>query len=206
MVRQVPDYIYHDAEPTCSCDYLWPIIKSIVEAQPFAERRAFDLGCGNGSSCKLLAELGFKVVGVDPSASGISHARNNFPDFEFHEGSAYDDLAARHGRFPLVISLEVVEHCYDPFAYARTLYDLVEDGGMAIVSTPYHGYLKNLALAVAGKWDAHFGALWHGGHIKFFSVKTMRSLLEGVGFRDLRIIRAGRFSPLAKSMVALARK
>lgn len=206
MAQQVPDYNYDDAEPTWSCSYLWPIVESIVKTQAFAERRAFDLGCGNGSTCKLLTDLGFKTIGVDPSASGISIARNSFPGIEFHEGSAYDRLAAQYGRFPLVLSLEVVEHCYDPFAYGRTLYDLVEDGGMAIVSTPYHGYLKNLALAVTGKWDAHFGALWQGGHIKFFSVKTMRLLLEGVGFRNLEIIRAGRFSPLAKSMVVLAKK
>lgn len=206
MAHQVPDYNYYDAEPTWSCGYLWPIVESIVKSQVFTERRAFDLGCGNGSTCKLLADLGFKTIGVDPSVSGISLARNNFPDIEFHEGSAYDDLAARYGRFPLVISLEVVEHCYDPIMYARTLYNLVEDGGIAIVSTPYHGYLKNLALAILGEWDAHFGALWQGGHIKFFSEKSMRSLLEGVGFHNIQIIRAGRFSPLAKSMVALAKK
>lgn len=206
MEQNIPEYDYHDADPTWSCSYLWPVVKSLVESQSFAERRAFDVGCGNGSTCKLLADLGFKVIGVDPSASGISLARQNFPDLEFNEGSAYDDLRAKYGRFPLVVSLEVVEHCYDPFAYARTVFDLVENGGTMILSTPYHGYLKNLALAVAGKWENHLGPLWQGGHIKFFSAKTIRALLEGAGFRDLQIIRVGRIPPLAKSMVVLARK
>jgi hypothetical protein len=39
------------------------------------------------------------------------------------------------------------------------------------VSTPYHGYHKNLGLALSGKMDAHFTALWEGGHIKFFSIR-----------------------------------
>jgi 2-polyprenyl-6-hydroxyphenyl methylase/3-demethylubiquinone-9 3-methyltransferase len=49
--------------------------------------------------------------------------------------------------------------------------------GMGFLSTPYHGYLKNLALAVSGKMDSHFGALWYGGHVKFFSIKTLQKLL-----------------------------
>ena len=42
-----------------------------------------------------------------------------------------------------------------------------------MLSTPYHGYLKNLALAVSGRMDRHFTALHVGGHIKFFSIETL---------------------------------
>jgi 2-polyprenyl-6-hydroxyphenyl methylase/3-demethylubiquinone-9 3-methyltransferase len=38
----------------------------------------------------------------------------------------------------------------------------------SVISTPFHGYWKNIALAVSGKFDDHFTALWNGGHIKFF--------------------------------------
>lgn len=79
-------------------------------------------------------------------------------------------ISAQYGRFPLVVSLEVVEHVFDPRHYARTLFDLLEPGGVAVVSTPYHGYLKNVALAVSGKLKSHFTELWDGGHIKFFSI------------------------------------
>jgi len=54
--------------------------------------------------------------------------------------------------------------------------------------------------------DSHFGALWEGGHIKFFSLKTMRELLETAGLEVLRIDRVGRIGPLAKSMVVTARR
>jgi hypothetical protein len=33
------------------------------------------------------------------------------------------------------------------------------------------------ALAVAGKWDAHITALVDGGHIKFFSIRTLKSYM-----------------------------
>lgn len=98
---------------------------------------------------------------------GIAQAKNAYPHLRLEVGSAYDDLAATYGHFPVVISLEVVEHVYAPRDYARTLFDLVEPGGTAIVTRPSHGYLKNLALAVSGKMDRHFTALWDHGHIKF---------------------------------------
>ncbi len=204
MTDNIPEYGYRDL--TCWSDYLWPTIREAVEANNFRERKAFDLGCGNGSVSNLLSGLGFQVVGVDPSDSGIRLASTSFPHLKFYKGSAYDDLAGRYGRFPLVVSLEVVEHCYDPRRFASTLYALVEDDGMAIISTPYHGYFKNLSLAIAGKWDDHLGPLWDGGHIEFFSVATLRTLLAEAGFRDIRMVRVGRIPLLAKSMIAIVRK
>lgn len=204
MTDMISHYEYRDV--TCWSECLWPTIKAVIGKHNFNERKAFDLGCGNGSVSNLLSGLGFEVIGVDPSKSGVTQAALSFPHLKFHIGSAYDDLAARYGRFPLVISLEVVEHCYDPRKFARTLYDLVDHGGIAIISTPYHGYIKNLVLAVAGKWDDHLSPLWDGGHIKFFSIATLGTLLADAGFRNTRFTRVGRIPPLAKSIVAVASK
>jgi 2-polyprenyl-6-hydroxyphenyl methylase/3-demethylubiquinone-9 3-methyltransferase len=154
----------------------------------------------------MLSELGFNVAGVDPSESGIAVARDAFPHLDLAVGSTYDDLAGRYGRFPLVVSLEVVEHCYDPRTFARTLMDLIEPGGIGVVSTPYHGYLKNLAIAMAGKWDHHFTALWDGGHIKFFFIDTLGALFREAGAEKLSFVRVGRVPPLAKSLMAVVEK
>ena len=104
------------------------------------------------------------------------------------------------------MSLEVVEHIFDPRRYAKAIYDLLDEGGVAIISTPYHSYLKNVALAVSGKMDAHFTALWDYGHIKFWSTKTLHSLLAEAGFREISFRRVGRVPPLAKSMIALGKR
>lgn len=204
MVGSVPEYHYSDV--TCWSDYLWPTVKDAIEKHTFNERTAIDLGCGNGSISNLLSSLNFRVTGVDASESGVKVAAARFPNLEFYVGNAYDDLAARHGRFSLVLSLEVLEHCYEPRKFARTLYGLVAEDGLAIISTPYHGYVKNVALALAGKWDQHLDPLWDGGHIKFFSIVTLQRLLSEVGFKEIRVIRVGRIPPLAKSMIAIARK
>jgi 2-polyprenyl-3-methyl-5-hydroxy-6-metoxy-1,4-benzoquinol methylase len=198
-------YDYHDAKPTHANFYLWPALGRMISGHRWSSRRAFDLGCGNGATCSYLADHGFEVTGVDSSAAGIEQARTAYPKIHCEVGSVYDDLAGRYGSFDLVVSLEVIEHCIDPRSFARTFLALIAPGGVGFLSTPYHGYLKNLALAVTGKMDGHFSALWDGGHIKFFSIHTLGTLLHEAGADDIRFERIGRIPPFAKSMVAIVR-
>ena len=200
-------YRYNNAENSHAHAYLLPTLRGeLAMLQKKHAPRLFDLGCGNGSVGALLSRDGWSVTGVDPSSEGIAEAREAYPHLRFDEGSAYDDLAAKYGQFPVVVSLEVVEHVYAPRDYARTLFDLLEPGGTAVVSTPYHGYLKNITLAITGKMDQHFTALWDHGHIKFWSLPTLTTLLKDAGFQNIRFHRVGRIPALAKSMIAVAEK
>lgn len=195
---------YTHGGKTYEHDYLVNPALAILTKQP--HRRIFDLGCGNGAIAADLQSAGFDVTGIDVSESAIAHARLAHPNIKLHVGSAYDDLAGSYGLFPVVVSFEVVEHLYSPKAFARTVFDLLEPGGLALISTPYHGYLKNLAIALTNGFDAHFTALWDHGHIKFWSERTITELLTEAGFTSLHIQRVGRVAPLAKSMIVTARK
>jgi len=154
----------------------------------------------------MLSELGFSVLGVDPSEAGISQATTAYPHLDLRLASTHDDLKGMFGTFPLVISVEVVEHVYAPRLFARTAFELLQPGGLALITTPYHGYWKNLAVALANGSDRHFTALWDGGHIKFWSVDTLTTLLEEAGFSVEYFLRVGRIPPLAKSMIAVAKR
>ena len=175
-------------------------------AHGIKDKRAFDLGCGNGVLADSLSKMGFTVTGVDASESGVAQARLWFPNCTFEVASGYDDLAARFGTFPLVISVEVIEHLMQPKLFAKRFYDLLEPGGCGIITTPYHGWLKNVTISVAGKWDRHHGVDWDGGHVKFFSVATLTAMLAEEGGENIVIERVGRVPALAKSMVAIFTK
>ena len=186
-----------------SHNYLLPALEPLLQAHA-PTKRVFELGCGNGSTAAHLHARGYTVTGIDPSASGLAVAAER--GLDLHQGSTEEDLAASYGTFPVVISLEVVEHVFSPKLYAERVHDLLEPGGVAIVSTPFHGYFKNLALAVTGKMDSHFTALWEGGHIKFFSRETLGRLFQRVGMEEVDFKRVGRVPQLAKSMIGVYRK
>jgi hypothetical protein len=72
----------------------------------------------------------------------------------------------------------VIEQLVRPFSLPRFAKQLLRPGGHLIISTSYHGYLKNLILALTNRWDAHLNPFWDGGHIKFWSCKTLSQLLN----------------------------
>jgi len=202
-------YGFASSLPSHTHKYLWPLVESVVRealVRRDPDNRIFDVGCGNGAFMARLAELGFDPTGVDPSDSGVKTGKAAHPELKMHAASAYDDLAARFGTYPVVVSLEVVEHVYSPWQYAATILNLVQPGGTVIISTPFHGYVKNLALAATGALDQHFTALQDHGHIKFWSPRTLTQLLTESGFSDVRFLYAGRFYPFSKSMIAIAKK
>ena len=167
-------------------------------------RTICDLGCGNGHITGRLAKLGFKVTGVDASASGIAIARRTCPSVEFVEALIDRELSI--GQFDLVVSSDVIEHLYRPSDLLEAARSLLKPGGQILLGTPYHGYLKNLVLAATGRMDAHYSVLHDGGHIKFFSVNTLSRLMKSHGFEDLRFTFYGRAPWLWKNMICHARK
>ncbi len=169
-------------------------------------RSICDLGCGNGHISGRLAALGFEVTGVDASRSGIQIARRKYPSATFIETLIDGSLGETLGTFDLVISSDVIEHLYRPSDLLEAARSLLRPGGRILIGTPYHGYIKNLVLAASGKMDSHFSALHDGGHIKFFSVKTLSKLVNTHGFEDLSFTFHGRAPWLWKNMICCARK
>ena len=102
--------------------------------------------------------------------------------------------------------MEVIEHMFDPKQLAVTSYELLKSNGIAVVSTPYHGYIKNLFLALFDKWDFHHHPNRCGGHIKFWSKTTIVQLFIENGFEFIDFKGAGRLPYLWKSMVLSFRK
>jgi 2-polyprenyl-3-methyl-5-hydroxy-6-metoxy-1,4-benzoquinol methylase len=167
-----------------------------------------DLGCGNGFLAHQLAAFGYEVTGVDASKSGIEHARSVQDQVTFVQSSIDKDIRERTGLqfVDLVISSDVIEHLYRPSDLLEGAASLLKPSGHILITAPYHGYLKNLVLSLSGKMDTHFSALHDGGHIKFFSVRTLSQLLKRHSFRDLKYSYYGRAPWLWKNMICLARK
>ena len=204
----VEDYGTRTGTPPCSCSFIAP--KVIQVLKQLGCDSVLDVGCGNGALCGIMQKAGFTVAGADYDAHGVEIAQKTYPDVRFCKASVYEDpdvLAEWVGkRVDCVVSTEVAEHLFDPQSLPRFASRLMQPDGYLIVSTPYHGYLKNLLLALVDHWDAHHSPLWKGGHIKFWSRKTLTLLLEHNGFEVLHFHGVGRLPFLWKSMILVARK
>lgn len=199
------DYQYQTDEIDVCHDWILNKIASAhLQGGP---KRILDLGCGSGKLTNALREMGHEVIGIDNSRSGIDAAKRHFPETEFRCENVYEISSAEElGEFDLVIAIEVIEHLYYPRKLIQSARRFVRPGGTVVVSTPYYGYLKNLLIALTGRMDRHFTALWDGGHIKLFSVKTLTELLKTEGAKDIHFMFGGREIPfLWQGMIASCR-
>lgn len=209
MKAEHTHYGWNDSEPTCAHEYVLPgVMRYIQDLFPGKLVKILDIGCGNGYVASKLAELGHFVMAIDASPDGIDIARSAYPHLQFKVCSVYDDgLADVLGELvDCVVSLEVVEHLLYPKRLFEQSYRILKTRGYLIFSTPYHGYLKNLAISLVNGWDRHFSVEWDGGHVKFFSERTLAQMARNAGFRNPRFRGVGRFPWLWKSTIMVAEK
>lgn len=164
--------------------------------------KVLDLGCGNGFFTGLLAASGFSFTGLDHSSTGIAIADSRQPHAEFARHDITTPLpTAYHGMYDAVVSIEVIEHLLLPRRLMENALVALKPHGLLLLTTPYHGYCKNLALALTGKFDAHWHPLRDYGHVKFFSKSTILALFREFGLQHIRFQTVGRIPMFARSMI-----
>jgi 2-polyprenyl-6-hydroxyphenyl methylase/3-demethylubiquinone-9 3-methyltransferase len=198
------EYVWDRDGATEVHSYVWPVLSKILIGMPSKE--LLDLGCGNGSLTVRLAELGLKCTGTDFSGTGIQIAQNSYPKVAFFQSGMDQSLPVnKHKSFDVVIAVEVIEHLLLPRQLFERAKEALKEGGILIVTTPYHGYFKNLALALVNKYDSHWHPLRDYGHIKFFSKKTLRAIFNESGFICTDFYCVGRIPVLARSMIMVGK-
>lgn len=207
MTDEYKDYGFHDALPSHMHRHFMPPLMRFASELP-GPLRVLDVGCGNGYLAGQFAAQGHAAVGIDLSEQGVNIARKAFPKARFEvlgtSDHMLDDL--KEAPFDLIVSTEVIEHLYSPRPFVDGCLRALRPGGRLILTTPYHGYLKNLVLSLAGKWDRHADPLWDGGHIKLWSRASLGRLLTERGFENVQFSGAGRLPWLWMTMVMCADK
>jgi SAM-dependent methyltransferase len=204
-MAEYKDYGFTNNEPSHTFFYLQAALLSMLNKN--TNRCILDLGCGNGHLVNYLNKQGHNAYGTDASENGIAIAKKEYPDRFFVQDLSTDKLPAELQNLPFdtIISTEVIEHLYNPDGFIDFCKNALQPNGEIIISTPYHGYWKNLALAIFDKWDSHHSPTWLGGHIKFWSRRTLSKLLIDNGFSIVAFKGCGRIPYFWKSMVIKAK-
>jgi ubiquinone/menaquinone biosynthesis C-methylase UbiE len=100
------------------------------------DQRVLDVGCGTGRYCKLLAEKGAFVAGIDPSSKMLEQARKKITTncrFELHLGRIEEvNLASNH--FDVVVSALTVGHIIDLTSAMEKISRVIRRGGLLVIS------------------------------------------------------------------------
>lgn len=165
--------------------------------------KVLDVGCGRGEFCGFFASKGCQAEGTDISVNCIEFARQKNPGCQFHPVAVEALLPARRGEFDLAFSSEVIEHLFDVATYLHAMNHLLKPGGLLVLTTPYHGLIKNILIDLRN-YARHYDPL--GQHIRFFDQKNLGDCLRLFGFEPIVWTGYGRPWPVWKSFFVVSRK
>jgi 2-polyprenyl-3-methyl-5-hydroxy-6-metoxy-1,4-benzoquinol methylase len=194
---------------------LWRDLPQGLEPSDFAARldflmghvwpgaRVLDLGCGEGRFTTELVNADARAVGVDVADEPLRRARSRDPRLDLRLIEPAGPWGLQDSSFDVVWAGEVVEHVADTAAWLSEVRRVLRSGGSLLVSTPAHGRLALARLALSrSAFAAHFDPL--GDHLRFYSVDTLRALLGGFGFHEVRVVEAGGRSGARRLLLAHA--
>jgi len=149
--------------------------------------RLLDVGCGAGIAAEALARRGFNVVGIDAAAETIAAARRHADEspalsLTYRVGTAEQVLTAGD-RFSVVTALEVIEHVPAPAAFVQTLADLLNPGGMLVVSTLNRTARSFLAAKVGAEYLLHWLPVGTHDWRRFLTPAELAAMMRNAGLR-----------------------
>jgi len=158
--------------------------------------RVLDLGSGPGIVAARLTEDGADVTCVDNSATAVAAARERGVS-RVIEADLADPAWVEHvvgEPFDVIVLADVLEHLVDPYGLLVTITDrrLLITGGSLVISIPNAGHEAVLAELINGRFTYQDAGLLDSTHLRFFTLASLRELLERSGFFISRIERTRR--------------
>lgn len=134
-----------------------------------------DVGCGEGVFLQALNEAGYiNTFGIEPSDTITNYTQNH--DLQVYKGTIESAQEIILGKNVETISMfHLIEHLHEPHVELQRLFNMLPNGGSVIIETPD---LDSYSL----KRSEYEHPLVYDEHLFYFSRKSLRLLLENVGF------------------------
>lgn len=165
--------------------------------------RVLDVGCGAGELTAAIAACGCEVVGIDVAEEPLRRARARHPDLALHrvaEGRAWPFPDAS---FDVVWSGETIEHVADTGGWLSEVRRVLRSGGALLLSTPAHGPLTRLGLALSrSRFERRFDP--RADHLRFYTAHSLRVLLEDFRFERVEWHEEGGLPGARRTLLAAA--
>ena len=166
------------------------ILWRLIDQDQDQGKRFLEIGSGSGNLVAAAASRGLEATGFDISELAVNTARSNFPAAQFQAHAVEErPWPTASASVEVVVAFEVIVHLLRLAELIRGASEAFRPGGHPAITTPYHGLVKNMALAARG-FDRHFEV--EGDHIRFFTDRALCGLLEREGLKVERIVHFGR--------------
>lgn len=153
-----------------------------------APSKILDLGCSGGLLAERLQEIGHHVTGVDVVEVPEVHERvGNFVKADLDAG-----IPAEVGTgFDVVLAADVLEHVREPAHLLSDARRVLRPGGTMIVCVPNIAHWYPRFRTLLGRFDYDQRGILDNTHLRFFTRRSIRRLVEREGFKVRRLEAVG---------------
>ncbi len=146
--------------------------------------KLLEIGCGLGYHLDMFRRDGWEVLGVEPYFQACRYAREEL-------GLQVKNASLETAEIPddsqdVVLLNHVIEHLDNPMRTLHAVNRVLKPNGHLIIETPRY---DSLMFKLLGRRERSISCK---GHIYFFTTKTLKTLYEAAGFRQVSLDYVGR--------------
>lgn len=196
---------------------VWEALPEGLEPPDFGRRLAFllahvapgqrvlDVGCGEGRFATELARAGAATTGIDVAEEPLRRGRRRDPQLDLRRVDADRPWPLPDAGFDVVWAGEVIEHVLDTARWWSETRRVLAPGGTLLLSTPDHGPLRVLGLALRpGAFAAHFDP--RADHVRFYTRRMLTALMADFGFEAVSVRAVGGWPGARRTLLVRARR
>lgn len=173
-----------------------PQIARIILRQAKEGSRILDVGCGTGKLGQYLkSRLKCYIVGIEIDQEAVNYAKSIYDEIIVMDLEELIDGILKlynQRKFNFIVFGDILEHVSKPEKLLDYFRDFLEENGFLIASIPNVANWMIRIKLLFGNFD-YSGGILDKGHLKFFTYKNAKKLLEENGYRVVYVINNNTF-------------
>jgi 2-polyprenyl-3-methyl-5-hydroxy-6-metoxy-1,4-benzoquinol methylase len=146
-----------------------------------SNQRVLELGCASGYLSEMMTRQGCEVVGVERESKAALMAERFCRQVIVGDLNVLGIIPYSQESFDVLLLADILEHLVDPLAVLQRFVGYVKGNGRIILSIPN---VANWAIRwelLNGKWNYTDGGSMDRTHLRFYTRRTIRELLNMAG-------------------------